>query len=910
MNNKHLIRLGVALVLAGAAAICGVKADAAAKVKCATGIEKVTVLGKVGMDGSKPYAIVAHYNGIIQGAKLTPEMFEVTNYGTSLGERDINAGVNPGKVTKVYVNSKPEVSNSPSGKGCYVVFELNTDYSAGRYARSWLATMVASVKQLTNITTSRGVIKPSAEAVSNSHEFEYVGINPQDGSKRKPERYIYANEGTYTIEGIEQYQLHMIDKDAEAYKARGIEVAKAFRATHCFDEANGKYWDFDLPYALYVPQDYDPAKQYALVLHIHDAGSMDTNPMLTLCEGQGPANYASERFQNLFKSQGLGGAIVVCPAISETYYMDAEHPSYNLRISRDNWTLSCAAPAIWQLLDELTSTYSVSADRIYGSGQSMGGMTVLAMASQRDNYFAGLLPLSCKWGQNFNKEVVFAGQRYYNAEADGRIIWKTDAHGNPADYNNWMYMISDDNILFLCTVGENYEYQLMYNDLAGVEVKSADLVLDAGSITAEGVESRNRLVSELVAPSADYPLGIYQVNLMGNVSHMSAWFYGHSTFAAYEWLSKQTRQSEMKRAKLPLNKPFVRAEEQLTDEAHIYSRDRDGNTVYFPTGKRGSGTLGYNSACSALGSRERLNPGWRTQEQILSQWVDKQTWVDPVRDVANGCEYLLYPTTQRGEGTEGSCMVYLPKGYHESNLRYPVIYYLHGGTGNQREGRWMIARIDSAIANGSMKPAIVVCPHAMPIGWYVNGNMSDPKVTTGPIEDVLIKDLIPFIDRHYRTIATREARGIEGFSMGGCGAMRLAMKYPELFGAASSVAGAVVAWNEEPLKRALECTFGDVDNPASRKYFEANQPEVFAKKNAKKIGKLGVNIRIFVGTNDRLYDENGNHIIPRFSQYLNKLKIKHSLTIIPDAGHNPSEMFDANHLPYDVTFWNTLSTAD
>ncbi|MGM9803733.1 MAG: alpha/beta hydrolase [Muribaculaceae bacterium] len=338
--------------------------------------------------------------------------------------------------------------------------------------------------------------------------------------------------------------------------------------------------------------------------------------------------------------------------------------------------------------------------------------------------------------------------------------------------------------------------------------------------------------------------------------------------------------------------------------------ERDGNTVYYPTGKRGSGTLGYNSACSAFGSRERLNPGWRTQEQILSQGVDKQTWVDPVRDVATGCEYLLYPTTQRGEGTEGSCMVYLPKGYHESNLRYLVIYYLHGGTGNQREGRWMIARIDSAIASGSMKPAIVVCPHAMPIGWYLNGNMSDPKVTTGPIEDVLIKDLIPYIDSHYRTIASRNARGIEGFSMGGCGALRLAMKYPELFSAVSSVAGAVVAWDEEPLTRALECTFGDINNPASRKYFEANQPEVFAKKNAKKIGKLGLDMRIFVGTNDRLYDENGNHIIPRFSQYLNKLKIKHSFTIIPDAGHNPSEMFDAKHLPYDVTFWNTLSSPE
>lgn len=293
------------------------------------------------------------------------------------------------------------------------------------------------------------------------------------------------------------------------------------------------------------------------------------------------------------------------------------------------------------------------------------------------------------------------------------------------------------------------------------------------------------------------------------------------------------------------------------------------------------------------------------KEEILAQWVDKQTWVDPVTMVPDKCQYVTYPTSQRGEGTEGSCIVYLPDEYATSDRRYPVIYYLHGGNGNQREGRWMIERVDNAIVAGEMQPVIVVCPHAMPIGWYLNGNMADPKVTTGPIEDVIIKDLIPYIDSNYRTIGRREGRAIEGFSMGGCGTMRLAFKYPELFCAASSVAGAVVGWDEEPLKRALECTFGDVENPASREYFEANQPEVFASKNVRKINDLGMKVRIFVGTKDRLYDEDGNHIIPRFSDYLNSLNIEHSLIIIPDAGHSPWEMFVPGHQDYDVDFWNS-----
>lgn len=139
-------------------------------------------------------------------------------------------------------------------------------------------------------------------------------------------------------------------------------------------------------------------------------------------------------------------------------------------MARDNWTLSCAEPAIWQLMDHLTRQYYIDPDRIYGSGQSMGGMTIMAMAAQRDNYFAALLPMSCKWGNNFNKDYPFNGTAYYNMPADGTIVWQKDSHGNPVNYNNWFYMVSDDNILYLNTAQENTEYRVLYQDLAGVTI--------------------------------------------------------------------------------------------------------------------------------------------------------------------------------------------------------------------------------------------------------------------------------------------------------------------------------------------------------------------------------------------------------------------------------------------------------
>lgn len=293
-------------------------------------------------------------------------------------------------------------------------------------------------------------------------------------------------------------------------------------------------------------------------------------------------------------------------------------------------------------------------------------------------------------------------------------------------------------------------------------------------------------------------------------------------------------------------------------------------------------------------------------EDSLAMPTGMTDWVDPIRAVPANTYYVVYPTLHRGESTEGSCMVYLPDEYDAgSDKRYPVIYYLHGGTGNQREGRWLIRKVDAAVKAGKMEPVIIVCPQALPIGWYINANENDPKVTSGPIEDVIIKDLIPYIDDHFRTLASREGRGIEGFSMGGRGTLMLAFKHPDMFCAASSVAGALVNWDEEPLKRALECTFGEFDNPYSKIYFDAWHPQVFACQNARYIREHGMKIRMFVGDKDRLYEENGVHITERFHRLLDALHLPHTLDIVPGAGHNPSEIFADGVNEYDTSFWDS-----
>lgn len=100
-----------------------------------------------------------------------------------------------------------------------------------------------------------------------------------------------------------------------------------------------------------------------------------------------------------------------------------------------------------------------------------------------------------------------------------------------------------------------------------------------------------------------------------------------------------------------------------------------------------------------------------------------------------------------------------------------MIYWLHGGNGSSRQGAWAAEQIDRGVKSGLMPETIVVLVQGLPIGWYVNS-----KDGKRPVENVIIKDLIPHIEATYRTINRREARGIEGMSMGGYGALHLGLK--------------------------------------------------------------------------------------------------------------------------------------
>lgn len=281
-------------------------------------------------------------------------------------------------------------------------------------------------------------------------------------------------------------------------------------------------------------------------------------------------------------------------------------------------------------------------------------------------------------------------------------------------------------------------------------------------------------------------------------------------------------------------------------------------------------------------------------------------WISPDITAPDIAKYELYPTPARGKGTQGSFLIYLPKDYNTNTTkRYPVIYFLHEGNGNQRSATWLMEKIDKAIFDGKMPPVIVVGIQALPIGWYVNANIGVQGVTSGPVEDVIIKNLVPYIDLNYRTMANANGRGLEGWSMGGFGAIRLAFKFPELFGFASSLAGALINFKDERNPQYLENTFGPstgTESTKSEAFFNSVHPRVYASANAKKI-KNHVAVRLLVGDQDWLYNNQGNYITKNFSDYLNSLDIKHEYTVIKGVGHNLPVAFDKGEAVYPIEFW-------
>lgn len=181
-----------------------------------------------------------------------------------------------------------------------------------------------------------------------------------------------------------------------------------------------------------------------------------------------------------------------------------------------------------------------------------------------------------------------------------------------------------------------------------------------------------------------------------------------------------------------------------------------------------------------------------------------------------------YGTVLEGEALESEILerdvrytIYLPPGYELGTRRYPVVYLvylLHGApsTPHHSDADWIQfgsidQLVDAAITSNVLRPVILVTPNAG-LSFYINNHDGSMRY-----EDMFTNELIPHIDRRYRTRTDARFRGIAGLSMGGFGAMTLAMRHPDAFAGCAALSPALRT--DEELVTTADDVYADYYGP-------------------------------------------------------------------------------------------------
>jgi S-formylglutathione hydrolase FrmB len=224
------------------------------------------------------------------------------------------------------------------------------------------------------------------------------------------------------------------------------------------------------------------------------------------------------------------------------------------------------------------------------------------------------------------------------------------------------------------------------------------------------------------------------------------------------------------------------------------------------------------------------------------------------------------------------------------------MYMLHGMNGT--EVSWMNnAKAQETVLkqmeSGELPECIVVMPND---GEYGQGTFyMDWYDGTGNFEQYIVHDLIPFIDNEYRTLATRESRVVCGYSMGGFGAFSLSLRHPSLFGAATSLSGALASIAALPYREFIRSPiYPRMVGPVNGPYARAHDLAVLAAQRQEE----GIMPALYFdcGTEDFLHPLNAG-----FHKFLNSISYTHVYREF-QGDHNWSYWIE--HLPDTLAFFS------
>jgi len=256
-------------------------------------------------------------------------------------------------------------------------------------------------------------------------------------------------------------------------------------------------------------------------------------------------------------------------------------------------------------------------------------------------------------------------------------------------------------------------------------------------------------------------------------------------------------------------------------------------------------------------------------------------WITPPVEAPRLQQRFFYSAAAH---TSISYMIYTPPEYDSAQQRrFPVLYWLHGTGGGQGGVAPLTEMFDRAIGDGKIPPMLVVFANGLANSMWLDSR--DGRI---PMETIVTRELLPNVDSKFRTIAERQGRIIEGFSMGGYGAARLGFRHPGLFGSISMLAAGPLQREliETPLASAeereelLQTIYGG--DPS---WFTAQSPWVQAERGASDL-RTGIRVRQVVGDQDPVLGNNRD-----FHAHLTQLGIDHTYTELPGVGHNPLATF-------------------
>ncbi len=270
---------------------------------------------------------------------------------------------------------------------------------------------------------------------------------------------------------------------------------------------------------------------------------------------------------------------------------------------------------------------------------------------------------------------------------------------------------------------------------------------------------------------------------------------------------------------------------------------------------------------------------------------------------SGGVEYGSLQSASLGK--ELKFAIQFPPSYQaDTKRRYPVLYFLHGMFGTERdfERRGVAAAIRKLRDEGKIGEFIIVSP-AGENSFYLNAKGG------AQYEDAIIKDLIPYIEKSYRVIGTPATRSIQGISMGGWGALLLAFKHPEMFSTVTTHCAALVPELPHPqagdrrgqfILQLIGRMFGD---PADDEYFRAANPVFVVEQNLAAIKKSGIKIYFDCGEQDRYQFQDSNKL---FDEKLTKLGLAHEFHLYP-GNHGWEYMISVADHSYTF-LWSNFKT--